>query len=50
MIIKNESELLDIIVDEIIAGKVIGWFNGRVEWGPRALGTDQYWEIPRDLI
>ena len=24
---------------EIAAGKVIGWFQGRMEWGPRALGN-----------
>jgi len=24
---------------EVAAGKVIGWFQGRMEWGPRALGN-----------
>ena len=24
---------------EIAAGKVVGWFQGRMEWGPRALGN-----------
>jgi carbamoyltransferase len=24
---------------EIADGKVIGWFQGRLEWGPRALGN-----------
>jgi carbamoyltransferase len=23
----------------IAAGKIVGWFNGRMEWGPRALGS-----------
>ena len=45
--LRNESELLDIIVDEIIAGKVIGWFKGRVEWGPRALGNRSILGDPR---
>ena len=24
---------------ELAAGKVVGWFQGRMEWGPRALGN-----------
>ena len=27
-------------------GKVIGWFNGPMEFGPRALEEDQLLEIP----
>jgi carbamoyltransferase len=30
--------MLDVVSDAIIAGKVIGWFQGRMEFGPRALG------------
>lgn len=26
------------VVDLLAAGKVVGWFQGRAEWGPRALG------------
>ena len=37
--IKNEDELLRIVVDDLAAGKVIGWFQGRMEFGPRALGS-----------
>jgi carbamoyltransferase len=33
-----ENELPDVIADLIKAGKVIGWFQGRMEFGPRALG------------
>lgn len=36
---KNEKELLDLLSNFIIEKKVIGWFQGRVEWGPRALGS-----------
>ncbi len=36
---KNDKELLDLLSDLIIDKKVIGWFQGRVEWGPRALGS-----------
>ena len=31
----------------IAAGKVIGWFQGRLEWGPRALGNRSILADPR---
>jgi len=34
----SESNLLDRITDEIIAGRIVGFFQGRMEFGPRALG------------
>jgi carbamoyltransferase len=37
--IENDSELLDLVVERLIQGKVVGWFQGRFEWGPRALGN-----------
>lgn len=33
------SELTDLVSDYLIKQKVIGWFQGRMEWGPRALGN-----------
>jgi carbamoyltransferase len=37
---KLEREpLLDAVAAEIAAGNVVGWFQGRMEWGPRALGN-----------
>ena len=36
---ENEDELLNATVDRLTKGKVIGWFQGRFEWGPRALGN-----------
>ncbi len=35
----NTTDLLDSTVDLLRAGKVIGWFQGRMEFGPRALGN-----------
>jgi carbamoyltransferase len=35
----SEDVLLDAIVDAIEAGKVVGHFHGRMEFGPRALGS-----------
>jgi len=33
------SEIVEVVSDLIIQGKVIGWFQGRLEFGPRALGA-----------
>src|SRR5580692_4616905 len=35
----ERQTLLDAVADQIAAGNVIGWFQGRMEWGPRALGN-----------
>jgi carbamoyltransferase len=33
------SELTKLVAAEIAKGKVVGWFQGKMEWGPRALGN-----------
>ena len=38
-VIEDEDKLFDQTVERLIQGKVIGWFQGRFEWGPRALGS-----------
>jgi carbamoyltransferase len=35
----ERAALLDEVAGQIAAGNVIGWFQGRMEWGPRALGN-----------
>ncbi len=35
----ERDELLDATTEEIKNGNVVGWFQGRMEWGPRALGN-----------
>jgi len=35
----ERATLLDAVADRIAAGDVVGWFQGRMEWGPRALGN-----------
>ncbi len=37
--IEKEDQLLKMLAGEMAAGKVIGWFHGRMEFGPRALGA-----------
>jgi len=31
--------LCDVVADCLDAGKIVGWHQGRMEWGPRALGN-----------
>ncbi len=35
----ERAELLETTAEEIKNGNVVGWFQGRMEWGPRALGN-----------
>jgi len=35
----DREPLLDSVSEQIAAGNVTGWFQGRMEWGPRALGN-----------
>lgn len=46
--IDKEEGLIDFVVEALISGKVIGWFQGRFEWGPRALGNRSIIADPRD--
>ena len=34
----NDDELVDRVAQALSAGQIIGWFQGRMEFGPRALG------------
>ena len=38
-LVEDTEKLASLIVEDILAGKVIGLFQGRFEWGPRALGN-----------
>jgi len=46
--LKDEDELVDTVVDRLISGKVVGWSQGRFEWGPRALGSRSILADPRN--
>ncbi len=37
--VDDEAELCRKTAEEIAAGRIVGWFQGRMEWGPRALGN-----------
>jgi carbamoyltransferase len=37
--LRDEEEVCRRTASAIAEGKVVGWFQGRMEWGPRALGN-----------
>ncbi len=45
--IEDVEKRAEMIVDDLLAGKVIGLFQGRFEWGPRALGNRSILADPR---
>jgi carbamoyltransferase len=44
----SEEQLLSAVVERLAAGKVVGWFQGRMEFGPRSLGARSILADPRD--
>jgi carbamoyltransferase len=46
-LLADEDALIERTAQAIADGKVIGWFQGRMEWGPRALGNRSILADPR---
>lgn len=46
--LKHEDEVVDTVVDRLTNAKVVGWSQGRFEWGPRALGSRSILADPRN--
>ncbi len=44
----DEEQLLKQTAQAIADGKIVGWFQGRMEWGPRALGNRSILADPRN--
>ena len=44
----NERKLLNYVKEALVKQKIVGWFQGRFEWGPRALGNRSILADPRD--
>lgn len=42
-----DEGLVSRVVDNLMNGQVVGWFQGRFEWGPRALGNRSILADPR---
>jgi carbamoyltransferase len=43
-----ENQLIDKVAKELAEGKIVGWFQGRMEFGPRALGARSIIADPRN--
>jgi carbamoyltransferase len=43
----SDDALTDRVVDHLTKGHVVGWYRGRFEWGPRALGNRSILADPR---
>ena len=43
-----DDELFDMVTEKLIEPGVVGWFNGRAEFGPRALGARSIIADPRN--
>lgn len=43
----NDDRMLDIVAESLTREKVVGFFQGRFEWGPRALGNRSILADPR---
>jgi carbamoyltransferase len=44
---RREPELLEAVGQRLATGKIVGWFHGRMEFGPRALGARSILADPR---
>ena len=45
----NEKQIIDYAANEMSKGKIIGWMQGRCEFGPRALGNRSILADPRNI-
>ncbi len=43
----SDGELCDAVAEHIASEKIVGWFQGRMEFGPRALGSRSILGDPR---
>jgi carbamoyltransferase len=44
----GEADLIARVVDDLVAGRIVGWMQGRTELGPRALGNRSVLAAPHD--
>lgn len=45
---ENKADVLMYTAKQLSSGKIIGWFQGKMEWGPRALGNRSILADPRN--
>ena len=51
----EDAQLLEVVAEHLVRGRIVGWYQGRSEWGPRALGNRSILANPtlpemRDLL
>ena len=46
---ESDEDYLQAVAERLVDGQVIGWFRGRFEWGPRALGSRSILADPRRM-
>jgi carbamoyltransferase len=44
----NEEDMIEYVIGALTDQKIVGWFQGRFEWGPRALGNRSILADPRN--
>lgn len=44
---KRSENVAQEVAAELVEGRIVGWFQGRMEWGPRALGARSILADPR---
>jgi carbamoyltransferase len=47
-VVDDDDELAEVVAHHLADGRVVGWFQGRMEFGPRALGARSILGDPRD--
>ncbi len=47
-LIDQRNKFLDTVASFLTKGSIVAWFQGRMEWGPRALGNRSILADPRD--
>jgi len=45
----DANSLLQTVAELIVEGNVVGWYQGKMEWGPRALGNRSIIADPRNV-
>ena len=48
--IVKEDEIIDLTAEDLSNGEAIGWFQGKMEFGPRALGNRSILGDPRSKV
>ena len=44
---RDDQQLCELTAGALAQGKIVGWFQGKMEWGPRALGNCSILADPR---